>query len=132
MVKNDIINILKKYNFDNDKYLVISGAAMVLLGIKSETSDIDIAVTYDYYQYLLDNYNCKFERINEYGALVWYIDEVINFSISYFSDKCVWVFDIPVQIPEEILELKCKLKRDKDKIDSLLIKKYILKQNEKL
>ena len=65
MNKKDIIDTLKKYNFDSTKYIVISSAAMVLLGIKDTTKDIDIAVSDDYYEYLLKNYNCKFERINE-------------------------------------------------------------------
>ena len=51
MNKEDIINILNKYNFDKDNYVVISGAAMVLLGIKDKTSDIDISVTDSYYNY---------------------------------------------------------------------------------
>ena len=45
MNKEKIVDILKKYNFDKDEYIVISGACMVLYGIKETTSDIDISVT---------------------------------------------------------------------------------------
>lgn len=45
MNKDKIIEVLKKYNFDKNSYVVISGAAMTMLGIKDKTNDIDIAVT---------------------------------------------------------------------------------------
>ena len=106
MNKTEIIKILRKYNFDKDKYLVISGAAMVLLGIKESTSDIDISVTKDYYNYLLKNYNCTFEKINEYNREVYFIDNIINFGIDYYKKEIIFVEDFPVQIPENILKLK--------------------------
>lgn len=60
--REKIIEILNEYNFDCDKYVVLSSSAMVLHGIKEYTRDIDIFVTWDYYKYLLDNYDCIFER----------------------------------------------------------------------
>lgn len=67
MNKKDIINTLNKYNFDKNKFCIISGAALVLLGIIEKTKDIDIAVTEDYYSNLLKDYNCIFERTNEFN-----------------------------------------------------------------
>ena len=124
MNKKDIINILNKYKFDKDNYIVISGAAMVLYGIKDTTSDIDIAVSDEYYDYLLSNYNCTFERINEYNEKVYFIDNIINFSRTYYNEKKEYISNIPVQSIEKILELKQHLNRDKDKIDIEKIKKY--------
>ena len=125
MSKEDIIKKLKEYNFDKESYLVISGAAMVLLGIKDKTSDIDISVTEKYNDYLLNNYNCTFERINEYNKQAYFIDNIINFSTTYYTDNKVFVDNIPVQAPEEILDLKKKLNREKDKIDIEKIEKYM-------
>ena len=97
MNKKDIIDTLKKYNFDSTKYIVISSAAMVLLGIKDTTKDIDIAVSDDYYEYLLKNYNCKFERINEYGKKVYFIHDIINFSSTYYKNNRLIIEEIPIQ-----------------------------------
>ena len=85
MNKREIIEKLKKYNFDFSKYIVISGAAMVIRDVKEETSDIDIAVSDDYYLFLLKNYMCIFDRINQYNNKVYYIDDVINFAQSYYN-----------------------------------------------
>ena len=67
MDKNQIIKIIKKYKLDKSKFIVISGAALVLLGIKKTANDIDIWCDNDYCDYLLNNYDCKLERINEFG-----------------------------------------------------------------
>lgn len=128
MNKKDIIDTLKKYNFDSTKYIVISSAAMVLLGIKDTTKDIDIAVSDDYYEYLLKNYNCKFESINEYGKKVYFIHDIINFSSTYYKNNRLIIEEIPIQTANDILELKLFLKREKDYKDIELIKEYINEQ----
>ena len=121
--KKEIINTLKKYNLDSNNYIVISGAAMVLLGIKDKARDIDISVTKDYYNYLLKNYNCTLERINEYNNKVYFIDEVINFGIDYFDTDYIEIDGIYVQKPEAIIKLKKSLNREKDRKDIELINK---------
>ena len=130
MKKDEIIKTLKKYNFDNSKYIVISGAAMVLLGIKESTSDIDIAVTKDYYNYLLGNYNCTFDRVNEFNNKCYLIDDVINIGVDWYSEDKEFIDDIPCSTEEDILELKEYLNRKKDSADIKKIKKYIKEKNE--
>lgn len=125
MNKQQIIKILKQYNFDNKEYIVISGAAMVLLGIKENTNDIDIAVTSNYYNYLLSKYECILEIINQYGVKVYFIDNIINFSTSYYSENKIFIDNIPVQSIQNIVNLKSKLNREKDKKDMKLIEEFI-------
>lgn len=129
MNKEEIIKILKKYNFDTDKYIVISGASMVLQEIKKQTTDIDIAVDKDYYEYLLNNYNCIFERVNEYGINCYMIDNVINFSETYYDSNYQMIENIKVQDANDILKLKQKLKREKDISDIKLLNSYISRNN---
>ena len=124
MNRKEIIEKLKQYNFDKSNYIVISGAAMVLLGIKDKTSDIDIAVTQDYNDYLVDNYNVTFDRINEYNEPVYFIDNIINFAVTYYSNKKEYVEDIPVQNVNDILRLKKRLNREKDKKDIEKLEEY--------
>lgn len=124
MNRKEIIEKLKQYNFDKSNYIVISGAAMVLLGIKDKTSDIDIATTQDYNDYLVDNYNVTFEKINEYNEPVYFIDNIVNFAVTYYSDKKEYVEDIPFQNVNDILRLKKRLNREKDKIDIEKLEEY--------
>ena len=62
MNRKEIIKELKKYNLDPKKYIVISGAAMVLYGFKDETPDIDISVTKEYKKELLKKFDCVLEN----------------------------------------------------------------------
>ena len=124
MNKEEIICILKKYKLEKDKYVVISGACMVLYGIKDFTSDIDISVTKEYYNKLLREHNCSFERINEYGEKIYFIDNIINFGTAYYTNHINYIDDIPVTDLDELIKLKKFLNRDKDKIDIEKIKKF--------
>ena len=44
MTKKDIIETLNNYNLDKDKFIIISGAALVLQNFSNQTHDIDIWV----------------------------------------------------------------------------------------
>lgn len=125
MNKNEILYILRKYNFDSSKYIVISSASMVIQGLKESTKDIDIAVSKDYYEYLINNYEVEFEREN-LGVNVYYIDNVINFSTNYYNpDEVIMYEGIPVQSLEGIRNLKSVLGREKDIKDINIIDKYL-------
>lgn len=124
MNREEIIEKLKEYNFDKNKYIVISGAAMVLLGIKSKTHDIDIAVKEDYKDYLVDNYNVTFDRMNEHNEPVYFIDNIVNFAVTYYTDIKEYVSGIPVQNVNDILKLKKGLNREKDKTDIEKLEEY--------
>lgn len=125
MNKKQILNTLKKYNLDTSKYIVISGASLVLQDIKEEATDIDIAVTKDYYEFLKNEYNCEIEKEND-GVTVYYIDRVINFSTNYYDEKEVIMYEgFRIQSLEGIRNLKRKLNREKDIKDINLINKYL-------
>ena len=122
MKRNEIIDKLKKYNLDSTRYIVISGAAMVLYGIKEETPDIDISVDISLGKELLNNYDAKIEKINNDGTKTYIINDELNFGINYYTENKGYIEDIPVQTVEDILFLKQMLNREKDKKDIELIK----------
>ena len=133
MNKKQIIETLKKYNLKDEKYIIISSAAMVLNNIKKETKDIDIAVDEEYEKELLKNYKCDLEREiidknKKYKAYM--IDDIINFSIHYYGEyKAKKIQNYNVQTPEEILKLKQRLNREKDQKDIKILKEEINKKN---
>lgn len=120
MNKKQIIKTIEKYKLDKSKFVVISGAALVLLDIKKTTKDIDISCDKDYCEYLLKNYDAKFERTNELGKKAYLIDDIINFGISFMPKEIEIIDGIQCSSLKDILELKRFLNRDKDK---LIIKK---------
>lgn len=125
MNKEEILDILREYNFDKNEYMVISSASLVVQGIKESTKDIDIAVSEEYYNYLINNYNVEFEKEN-LGVKVYYINRVINFSTNYYNkDEVIMYEGLPLQNLEGIRKLKASLGRTKDIEDINLIDKYL-------
>ena len=133
MNKKEILKTLKKYNLKKEKYIIISSAAMVLNNIKKETKDIDIAVDEEYEKELLKEYKCEIEREitdNNKKFTAYMIDDVINFSTHYYGEyKAKIIEEYCVQTPEEILKLKQRLNREKDKKDIKILKEEINKKN---
>ncbi|MBR4178566.1 MAG: hypothetical protein IKR57_04385 [Bacilli bacterium] len=121
MNREEIINTLKKYSFDIKRYIVISGTAMVLHGLKDETNDIDLSVTPDYEEELLEDYLAVLEHTNPNGSHAYMINGIINFGPEYYTENREFIGEIPVQTIKNIIEIKKKLYRDKDKKDLELI-----------
>lgn len=122
--KSTILKILKEYNLDPNRYIILSGASLVLQDIKEYTSDIDIAVDNTLYNEILNKYSCTFEKYKD-GYKIWYIDNIINFSNNlYTTTKYIDIYGYKAQSPDSILELKRTLNRSKDKKDISLILDY--------
>ena len=118
MNRKEIIKELKKYNLDPKKYIVISGAAMVLYGFKDETPDIDIGVTKEYKKELLKKFDCVLENPETDSYI---IDDTLNFGANYYKRRREYIEGFPVMLVEDIIELKRKLNRTKDKKDLKII-----------
>lgn len=121
MNKEEIMNVLNKYSLDKNEIVIITGAALVLQGVVDKTHDIDIWVNEKYYNYLLNNYECEYERTNEYGLDCYMIDDIINFGLSFFPDNYVVMDGYKVSSIDDCIRIKKFLNRDKDRE---LIKKY--------
>lgn len=130
--KEKILATLEKYNIDRNQHVIISGAALVLWGVKDNTQDIDIAVSSKLYEEILNKYNCIFEKEVE-NYPVWFLDNVMNFSNHYYDEiEYTDCFGYKVQSLESILDLKIKLNRPKDKYDIARIKNMINMNGGKL
>ena len=117
MNKKELLKKLEEYNLDKDEYMLLAGASMVLRGLKKETFDIDIAVSSDYYDYLLNNYECEFEVVNNSGCKIYQIDNLLSFGTDHFNEDKDYILDFPCQRLEDILVLKKGLNRKKDQAD---------------
>ena len=128
MTKKDIIETVNNYNLNKDRFIIISGAALVLQNFSNQTHDIDIWVSKDYYEHLLSNFICEFDRINEFGNKAFMIDDVINFSFDFCPKNYVYINGYKVASLRDCYNVKKLLNRDKDKKLLLKLEKELNKR----
>ncbi len=127
MNKEEIVDILNKYGFAKDEYIVLSTGALILLGIKDKANDIDLAVSKNLYDRFLKEYNCECSYTSEVNGQVFnvYSFDVFDFGLNYFDRENIEIVEgIPIQSIEAVLKLKRDLGREKDLKDIKLIEEY--------
>lgn len=111
MNKTEIFEKLSKLNLDKEKYIIISGASLVVQGIIEQTNDIDITTSTEYY----NSINWQ-ETIGAFGVAVKRLG-VFDISYNLFNPnaKVVKINGYNFLNIEDILIIKKMLNREKDK-----------------
>ena len=131
MKKVELLNLLKELNFPKDEYYVLSGASLVLRGIREEANDLDLCISEELFKQIKDKYNLTEEKKNECGFYK------INDNLEIVVDK---KDDFKMEIGEKynledlqtILDFKIERNKPKDKEDIENIKKYLHQKNTSL
>ncbi len=134
MNKHDILMVIEKYNLPKNDFVILAGAALVMHGIKDKTKNLDIVVTPQLQQLLLDSCNNSIKCYNkEEKKNIYYIDNILNFStnLSTIIDNSEYIIinGYKVQTIGSIIKLKKKFNRDKDIKDIQLIENKLLSIN---
>ena len=123
MKKDDILAKLKALPFPPGEYWLVSGAAMVLYGIKEETPDIDLGCTPELAD-RLEKDGC-FCEVTPDGNRRFRIDD----ETEVFENWLFYTVDtregIPVISIAGLREMKRRLGREKDKKDLERIEEYL-------
>ncbi len=123
MNKEDILRQLDTFPFDRTEYWLVTGAAMVLCGIKKETGDIDLGCS----EKLAD-------RLEEEGFLFRYTEdkkrcfrygENIEIFENWMKGALVWCEGFQTVDADGLIEMKKELGREKDRKDIALIEEYV-------
>ena len=128
MKKIELLNLLKELNFPKDEYYVLSGASLVLRGIKEEANDLDLCISKELFNQIKNKFNLTDERKNESGFykindnLEIVVDKKENFKME-IGEK------YNLENLQTILDFKIKRNKPKDKDDIENIKKYLEKHN---
>ena len=119
MTKDEIFKELEELNLPKDKYIVISGASLVVQDIIEETTDIDLACSKNFF----DELDWP-TRIGDFGIEVKYKDCFeISYNLYEYQDIVI-INGYRFLSLEDCLEIKKRLNRPKDK---KLIKELELK-----
>ena len=123
MKKDDILAKLKTLLFTPGEYWLVSGAAMVLYGIKEETPDIDLGCTRELADRLeKDGYVCE---TTPDGNRHFRIDGETEVFENWLFDTVVIQDGVPVISIAGLQEMNRRLGREKDRKDLERIEKYL-------
>ena len=124
MNKEEFLKKLDSLNLDKDKYCIIASGVMLMHGLTNKTNDIDIRVTKEVFDELMNKYNMK--QSERYD----YVYELNDFDINckdFIRDNIEFIDGYPVEKIELQLEWMLEQKRDKDKEKIEIIKNYLKK-----
>ena len=130
MDRQKIMEALRAFPYDRGEYWVVTGAAMVLYGIRPETGDIDLGCSKaladrleaDGYLYRLQDNGKRWFR---YGTDIEIFEE-------WLCDRTETVEGFRVITPEGLIEMKTALGRDKDLRDIALIRAFQTGKGERM
>jgi len=117
MKKKEIFEKLDSLDFDKEKYLIIGGAALVCQGIKSETEDIDLSCSQDYYNEIKWN-----TKIGNFDTEIKYWN-CFEIGPNFYKERYTEIKGYRFMTLEDLLDLK-KLENRKE--DKSVIKKIKL------
>ena len=110
MNKKEVLKKLKELDLDNNEFIVISGASLVLHDIIDVTKDIDLSCSKKYY----DKINWP-TRLGHMGKEIKYYD-CFEISDNLYDEKSVDIInDYKTMNLEKCLEVKRLLNRPNDK-----------------
>lgn len=122
MKKSDILRRLQELDFDPTQYWIITGAAMVLYGIRAETGDIDMGCTTALADLLEARGYPTVKRAD--GSHRITIGDDVEIFENWLYDKVECYENIPLLSPQGLIEMKRFLGREKDLRDIALIEDW--------
>ncbi len=120
--KQEILKQLKQLDLAPEQYCVMTGAGLVLYGVKPQTQDIDLGCTEEQFNELLKRgYRCQEKK----GNLCILIEDSIEIYRNWLPEKTVYIDGIPVADIACIRDYKRSLRREKDLKDLDLIEIFL-------
>jgi len=123
--KFQIIDALKRTDFDANHYWVVAGAALVLHGVKEYTRDIDLGCDTEMAD-MLQEMGRKTVVLEDGSRRIEYGG--IELFENWLEGRVEWIDSIPVISLEGIVRMKTRLGRDKDWRDIQLIREFQAKK----
>ena len=130
MDKSELLKMLKELNLPKDEYYVLSGASLVIRGIREKCSDLDLCISKELFEQIKDKYEltddkkneCCFYHISDMLEVV--VDEKSKFNMEEGSEY-------NLEDLNTILDFKIKRNKPKDQVDIENIKKYLANKTNK-
>ena len=124
MNKEQLLSLLSKLNLPMDEDYVLSGASLVIRGIREQAKDLDLCISKELFEQIKDKYDLTEDKKNEFGF--YKINDLLEIVVDEKEDFNMEVCE-PYNLENLSTILEYKLKRNlaKDKTDVEKIKEYL-------
>ena len=124
MNKEQVLKMLEELNLPKNEFYVLSGASLVLRGIRELCSDLDLCISEELYEKIKDKYELTDNKKNECNF--YHISDKLEVVVNK-KEKFNWEICEPYNLENlnTILEFKIKRNKSKDQLDIENIKAYL-------
>ena len=123
MNRIEYLKKLDELNLDKNSYCIIASGAMLMHNLRDNCNDIDIRVSKELFQELLDKYNMKQSDRYDY---VFELGDIIDVTCRNFDkDNIEFVDGYPVEKLEIQLNWMLKNNRPKDQEKIKILQEYL-------
>lgn len=123
MVKKEFLKRLDELNLDKNKYCIIASGVMLMYGLKDECNDIDLKVTKELFDELMNKYQMKQSDRYDY---VYELLDIFDVNCRNFDKNNIEIIDgYPVESLKLQLDWMIENNREKDKEKIEKIKNYL-------
>ena len=121
------LRTIDELNLDKTKYCIIASGVMLMYGLREEVDDVDIKVSTDLFEELMDKYHMK--QSNRYDY-VYELNDNIDVNCRDFNPNDITIVNgYPVEKLEKQLAWKLENNRPKDRQHIIKIQDYLKSKN---
>ena len=124
MKKDELTELIKSLQIDNDEFWVLSSSALVMRGLFPDAGDLDIAVTEKGLEQLQENFNLV-QKPNGWYIVNDKVECVLDIKEDWKIEKCE---DYNLESLEKYFEYLKTSEREKDKIRYEIVKEALEKR----
>jgi hypothetical protein len=122
MNKEELINLIDSLDMPKNMYRVNSGGALLIMGIREKTADLDMCITNELFEIFKSKYDVRKKEGSIYN--LFYVNDLVEFFVEDDFEYTM-IDNYPCETLESILRFKEKNRRPKDLIDIENINKYL-------
>ncbi|MCR5664812.1 MAG: hypothetical protein K6G17_08085 [Oscillospiraceae bacterium] len=126
MNRDEILSTLRAFPYDPGEYWLVTGAAMVLYGMKEGTQDVDLGCS----RLLADRLEAEGVpfRLTDDGKRWFCYSGTIELFEGWQAGDCLSVGGYSVVSPSALLQMKLSLGREKDRADIEAIRAWLARR----
>ena len=123
MNKFELLKLVDSLSLPKEEYFILSGGALLMMGLRESTNDLDIAITTKGFELLKQNYLPKIK--NQERQQYKITDDIECILVERLDSDITYIDNYPCESLISVYNFKKRANREKDQADILAIEKVL-------